>query len=266
MLDDLAGFTSYTLPPPHGVWRMLTTLGYPPSPDTAFWYSRDSFALSCFVQKSGNLLSLSNGIIAKLSSDSDNSMHISRNVWVYENSYILYRSEGKDDTKMGYYLGWFELPHFMHSEVDVPELPADFTIDRKSDYIDIYSSQSPTQLLSWYNSNEFKDFEIKHNDENCRRKISSPVCQLCYGIHRKCPLSSITKPHEPIVPTSRKRSLSDDGSFPDANPSSIAKQPRTSFSYSHRHALLVRDELVQKVVTRVEDDHFILVSHVLNKR
>lgn len=256
-------FSSYTIGPPHGVWRMLTTLGQSLPSDTGFLYSNRPFTLAEFVEQCKVPLIIS-GSIAEPSPNSHDTQCSSNdaNVWLGGDYFVFYRSQGADTQEGYYYLGWFELPETVDllvlQTVQVNHLPSDFKIIQKSRYIDLYSPWKPAQLLMWYNDNQSKEFEVIHNGTSYTRKLRGSVCEICYGIHRECPLSSIRESLRPHVQTSRKRSLSDD------EYSSSVKQPRAaSFSFKQRDSLLVRDELVRSVVERVRRDHFLLVSYDL---
>lgn len=256
----------YKINPPHGVWRQLTRLYSSSPPNTNFLYSDSPTALSDFVERESISSSLSGGIAKPSDSEMARFRDSNFNVWRHKDSYILHRSELKD-TNEGYYLGWFELPDTvdLHDlQTQLIGLPLDFTQIQKLPYIDIYSSRMPGELSSWYNDNKSKEFKVVHKGASYRMTLHSPICPMCYGIHRECPLKTL----RPTAPIPRKRSTSDDDGAPLSNsgPSSAAnssKQRRTAVTYLQRDSLLVRDELVKSVVERVEEDHFLLVSYDL---
>lgn len=260
MTDKKTVIIGYRPSPLHGVWRILTTL-YPSLPDTGFLYSCNPLALSDFVQdctQHSISMSLTGGIATPSSGWENASLRNNASAWLRQGSFILYRSDVKDGA-MGYYLGWFELPGIMDSD-DLQkaqvDLPPDFTSIQKSHSIHIYSTRIPNQLLLWYNENYSKEFQVVHRDIPYMCKLQSPVCGMCYGIHRECPLSQFME-SSPVVQNSHKRSLPADGSFSER--SSVAKQPHLDSSL--RDTLLSRQTLVKNVVSRVRKDHFILVSY-----
>ncbi|KAE9403284.1 hypothetical protein BT96DRAFT_990518 [Gymnopus androsaceus JB14] len=254
----------YKINPPHGVWCQLTRL-YPLSPpDTNFFFSDSPGALCNFVEQESISSSLSCGI-AKLSD-----LEIAQfrdgnfNVWQYNDSYIFYRSQAKD-TSNSYYVGYFVLPDTVGLQTAQVQHLLDFTQIQNLPYINIYSSQMPRELSSWYNDNKAKVFEVVHEDVSSWMTVCSPICPMCYAIHRECPLQTL----RPIVPIPCKYSFLDNNnntSLYNSSPSSAAnsfKQPCTAITYSQWDSLLVRNKLVKSVVEHVMQDHFLLLSYDL---
>lgn len=249
MIDETAGFIGQQIGLPHGVWRMLTSAE---NLNSGFYCPSNQLTLSQFAQQFKSPLQISGNIAI-----SPNHLVLGDNVWRHEQSLVLYRAQGPD-SEHGYYLGWFILPDTVDPTqiAQVKSLSEHFTIIQDSYYVDVYSSNNPDSLLTWLSTFVFRPFDIVHGGKSFKRFLQSPTCDICWGVHRSCPLSDISNASMHMTPLSRKHPLSEAPSYP-------SKQPRPTFTFNQQNSVLLREELVQRVVERVLRDRFILVSYDL---